>query len=248
LQLVNISIPSAPFVEGTLDLGGHPRGSAAMDNYAYVGNDDSFHIVDISNPQSTELVQSVSLGGEVIDVKITGSSLYILQSEELSIFDISDPVNPQYITGYSPPVEAVGITLQGDYAFLGLDGIHEGEESFLVLNISNPQNPYLVADYDYPWGCVNDVSIQANNIYLAANTALITLTADLESVNYGDANADGLVNVSDAVYIINYVFIGGDPPTPLAAGNVNCDDNVNVSDAVYIINYVFVNGPAPGDC
>ena len=28
----------------------------------------------------------------------------------------------------------------------------------------------------------------------------------------GDANADGHVNVSDAVYIINQVFKGGDPP------------------------------------
>jgi hypothetical protein len=27
----------------------------------------------------------------------------------------------------------------------------------------------------------------------------------------GDANGDASVNVSDAVYIINYVFVGGDP-------------------------------------
>jgi hypothetical protein len=30
----------------------------------------------------------------------------------------------------------------------------------------------------------------------------------------GDANSDGMLNVSDAVYIINYVFIGGNPPDP----------------------------------
>jgi hypothetical protein len=63
----------------------------------------------------------------------------------------------------------------------------------------------------------------------------------------GDANGDGLVNVSDAVYIINYVFVGGDPPDPLAAGNANCDIGVNVSDAVWIINYIFVGGNAPCD-
>jgi hypothetical protein len=63
----------------------------------------------------------------------------------------------------------------------------------------------------------------------------------------GDANSDGSVNVSDAVYIINYVFIGGDPPDPMESGNANCDGSVNVSDAVYIINYVFVGGNAPCD-
>lgn len=65
----------------------------------------------------------------------------------------------------------------------------------------------------------------------------------------GDANADSLVNVSDAVYIINYVFVGGEQPKPvLACGDANSDCDVNVSDAVYIINYVFVGGSAPGDC
>jgi hypothetical protein len=63
----------------------------------------------------------------------------------------------------------------------------------------------------------------------------------------GDANGDQAVNVSDAVYIINYVFVGGDPPDPLEAGDCNCDSLCNVSDAVWIINYVFVGGNIPGD-
>jgi len=62
----------------------------------------------------------------------------------------------------------------------------------------------------------------------------------------GDTNGDCSINVSDAVYIINYVFITGSPePLPYLAGEVNCDGSVNVSDAVYIINYVFVSGPPP---
>lgn len=63
----------------------------------------------------------------------------------------------------------------------------------------------------------------------------------------GDANSDGAANVSDAVWVINYVFIGGQPPNPLARGEVNCDGSVNVSDAVWIINYVFIGGNMPCD-
>ncbi len=63
----------------------------------------------------------------------------------------------------------------------------------------------------------------------------------------GDANGDASVDVSDAVWIINYVFAGGAPPSPLSAGDVNCDGGVDVSDAVWIINYVFVGGNPPCD-
>ncbi len=64
----------------------------------------------------------------------------------------------------------------------------------------------------------------------------------------GDANNDGEINVSDAVWIINYVFLNGPSPDPIESGEVNCDGDVNVSDAVWLINWVFANGPAPCDC
>jgi len=63
----------------------------------------------------------------------------------------------------------------------------------------------------------------------------------------GDANGDADVNVSDAVWIINYVFVNGAPPDPLESGDANCDGDVNVSDAVWIINFVFINGFDPCD-
>lgn len=61
----------------------------------------------------------------------------------------------------------------------------------------------------------------------------------------GDANADQLVNITDAVYLIQYIFNGGPAPQPLAAGDANCDELVNITDAVYLISYIFNGGPAP---
>ena len=63
----------------------------------------------------------------------------------------------------------------------------------------------------------------------------------------GDTNADEAVNVADGVWIINYVFAGGDPPDPLESGDTNCDDTCNIADAVWIINYIFAGGYAPCD-
>ncbi|MCP4566859.1 MAG: hypothetical protein GY841_04675 [FCB group bacterium] len=65
----------------------------------------------------------------------------------------------------------------------------------------------------------------------------------------GDANGDEVINVGDAVALINYVFKGGPAPYPLEAGDADCNEAVNVGDAVYLINFVFKGGPEPGaDC
>jgi hypothetical protein len=63
----------------------------------------------------------------------------------------------------------------------------------------------------------------------------------------GDANGDGTVNVSDAVFIINYLYVEGMVPTPLRIGDVNCNGDVDISDVIYIINYVFIGGYPPCD-
>jgi len=66
----------------------------------------------------------------------------------------------------------------------------------------------------------------------------------------GDANGDGVINVTDVVYLINYLFLvpPGPAPQPWAAGDANCDGTINITDVVYLINYLFLvpPGPPPG--
>ncbi len=64
----------------------------------------------------------------------------------------------------------------------------------------------------------------------------------------GDANGDLVVDVTDAIYLLNYLFRNGDPPDPMASGDTNADCVVDVTDAIYLLNYLFRNGdpPQPG--
>ena len=65
----------------------------------------------------------------------------------------------------------------------------------------------------------------------------------------GDANSDATIDISDAVFLIAYIFGGGPPPgpcvTPTGMGDANGDGIVDISDAVYLIAYIFGGGPAP---
>jgi hypothetical protein len=64
-------------------------------------------------------------------------------------------------------------------------------------------------------------------------------------VQRGDANRDGVVDIEDVVYLINYLFLGGPAPDPLELGDASCSGVVDVTDVVYLINYLFVGGPPP---
>ncbi len=61
----------------------------------------------------------------------------------------------------------------------------------------------------------------------------------------GDSNADGAVDVSDAVSILFYLFAVGSEPTPREAGDANGDAELELTDAVYLLMYLFQGGRPP---
>jgi hypothetical protein len=62
----------------------------------------------------------------------------------------------------------------------------------------------------------------------------------------GDATGDGLIDVADVLYLVNYLFLGTSAPCPMEAGDVTCDGIVDVADVLFIINYLFLGTSPPG--
>ena len=61
----------------------------------------------------------------------------------------------------------------------------------------------------------------------------------------GDANGDGIINIGDVVYLINYLYRNGTAPDHLEAGDANCDGVIDIGDVVHLINYLYRSGPPP---
>ncbi len=61
----------------------------------------------------------------------------------------------------------------------------------------------------------------------------------------GDVNGDGEIDIADAGFLLNYLFVGGPEPFPWEAGDVDCNGKVDIADVSYLINYLFVGGPPP---
>ncbi|MBI4602587.1 MAG: hypothetical protein HY721_11565 [Planctomycetes bacterium] len=64
-----------------------------------------------------------------------------------------------------------------------------------------------------------------------------------------DANADGEVNISDALAILGYLFLGSIEPVCLDAADADDKGSVDISDASYTLGYLFLGTgvpPSPG--
>lgn len=66
-----------------------------------------------------------------------------------------------------------------------------------------------------------------------------------DSDMYGNVTCEGGVNIADAVYLVSYIFRGGDCPPIMNWADANGDCVANIGDAVYLIQYIFNGGPAP---
>jgi PKD repeat protein len=63
----------------------------------------------------------------------------------------------------------------------------------------------------------------------------------------GDANVDGAADISDAVFVLGHLFLGGPKPTCGKAADTNDDGSVDISDPVFLLGYLFLGETAPND-
>ena len=146
-----------------------------------------------------------------------------------------DDTNNVYVTGVS-----LGNGTGGDYATIKY--YPEGDIAW-VIRYNGPGN----GD-----DCPNALAIDdSGNVYVTGSNIVSGTVADYATIKYvqflsGDVNKDGLVDVGDVVYLINYLFKNGPSPIPiLHAGDANCDEIVDVGDVIYLINFLFKDGTAP---
>jgi len=58
----------------------------------------------------------------------------------------------------------------------------------------------------------------------------------------GDVDRSQIVDLSDAVRILNYLFVGGAPIWCLSVADANANGEIDLADPVFILNYLFLGG------
>ncbi len=83
--------------------------------------------------------------------------------------------------------------------------------------------------------------------------AIDDITVSLErkpsrpSFHRGDADGLGDLDITDAVYLLGYLYLAGPVPPCLEAANVNNDEALDITDAINLLGFLYLGGPPPAD-
>ncbi|MFP6634035.1 MAG: hypothetical protein VCD16_15490 [Planctomycetota bacterium] len=61
----------------------------------------------------------------------------------------------------------------------------------------------------------------------------------------GDGNDDGTIDLTDAITILNYLFLGGVVPGCLDAADADDDEEIQLTDGIYTLSFLFSGGAPP---
>jgi agmatine deiminase len=75
----------------------------------------------------------------------------------------------------------------------------------------------------------------------------VTVSDIIPPIVCGDADDSGEVDIDDAVFLINFIFSGGQAPDPLELGDADCSGGVDIDDVVFLIAFIFSGGNVPCD-
>jgi len=80
---------------------------------------------------------------------------------------------------------------------------------------------------------------------------ILLLTSSLRAQNppswsLGDCNRDGGIDIADAVFALNHMFLGKKPNACVPLCDTNGDSSLDISDPVALIGWLFFAKPLPG--
>ena len=158
IDVTNPLLPSLISVYDSLDWG-EAYGILVVNQYAYLTEwNGGLYILDISDPTVPTLIGHCWTGLHSSGICIKDDFAYIANIDiGVSIVDVSDLSNPNLVTTYDSIYHCKNLQIQENYLFVANDHL-------TVLDISNPTNPFSIAELEL--NPPNDVYVRGDYIYI----------------------------------------------------------------------------------
>ncbi len=211
--------------------------------FSYIRYDitESSQLSKLLGPNATAILSLSSDNNTTAKALIAASSYPpILTGLEADAIQAGDA----YSTSVSPSVTLTGtnnLTILYTDDDLQAGNSLIGDESLLQI--------YRWDEGGNSWQLVGGIVDTVRNEVTAPITELGTYAAFTTDSGIGsdcgDADSDGMITIADVVFLVEYIFVHGAAPNPLATGDADCSGDINIADCVYLVSYIFSHGPQP---
>ena len=166
------------------------------------------------------------------------------------------------VGNYTDFARAIAVDAYGSVYVTGhsaKESYYPTDNDFVTIKYDSGGNEVWLVSYNGPGEdpANNDdeacaIAVDADgNIHVAGSSEDTVGYYDFVLVRYfeidarGDINGDEVIDISDVIHALNYLYKSGPTPDPLEWADVNCDEAVDLSDVIHLINYLFKGGPPP---
>ena len=116
-------------------------------DYLYTVDPEKLKTFDISDEQNPALLDETYVDFGVETIFPYGEFLFLGTSQGVYIYSVATPASPQYISLFTHVQSCDPVVVSGNYAYSTLNSAGpcgRGFNQLDVIDVSNPQNPYLV--------------------------------------------------------------------------------------------------------
>lgn len=150
----------------TTGQGGSMTRFAIYDNNLYAVSKEALVVYDISDG-GFEKVNEEQIGWSIETLFARYPYLYIGSAEAMYIYSIAEPHSPEFVFRYAHIVSCDPVVVQGDRAYVTMRGgtaCNRGANALEILDISDPENTTLIANY--PMQSPHGLGVSGNTLFL----------------------------------------------------------------------------------
>jgi hypothetical protein len=262
--------PTYQFIYAAFSYNQMPGSLAYMDskyNFAYVPTtyfDGGQNMIIGGEPATSAYRSRIQAAGAraTHDLYLAVSVEYVNSTQLLIHYEVASRENRAPSAAGQPTTNCIMFANGSSRSFSAQATEPEGDQLLYRWAFGDGDSSVWMGPYNSGETCVAEhqwavpgqynVKVLAKDVFDMPATWSPAKTVTVTDCTCGNANGDAAINISDAVFLISYIFAGGASPGPCSCdgtgnerGDANGDYVVNISDAVYLIAYIFAGGAPP---
>jgi hypothetical protein len=213
-----------------------------LDNSPNTFITDYLHVAGHDDDESVLAVAGVA--GDTVSNGMSMTLSYPFYNFSDHIFPGTGAVGILYQTAKETAAPRAGVQLDR----YSPEGAGAGPVNYCALRYpASGPSVYRVIFLAFPFEAVPQSGADPDNSYTLMRRMMNWFGLGRTGSQYmhGDANGDQILDVADAVFLLNYLYKNGDSPVPEECGDANCNGQVDLEDAIYLLNYLYRNGNPP---